>query len=61
MNRFPFTPRLEAESVMERTDLKPMIFLKGSAKTQRLHSMVVEKEGMLLHEEGNVISTIPSS
>lgn len=60
MNRFPFTPRLEAESVMERTDLKPMIFLKGSAKTQRLHSMVVGKEGMLLHEEGNVISTISS-
>lgn len=59
MNRFPFTPRLEAESVMESTDLKPMIFLKGSAKT-RLHSMVVGKEGMLLHEEGNVISTISS-
>lgn len=41
-------------------DLKPTIFLKGSAKTQRLHSMVVEKEGMLLHEEGHVISTISS-
>jgi len=57
----PFTPRSDAESCEESTDLEPVVCLKGSARRQCPHGAALEREGTQLHVEDGVSSAVSSS